>query len=122
MKISELKAEAKRLGLRRYSRLGKAELIDLLRNQNPILDESVPDIDSSILKPTEYKPKPPPAATDVSGVPGVTVATAQKDEIRESEEMLGLRKKRKVIPEIKVTSPEELERETKIKKSRRLRK
>ena len=62
MKISELKAEVKRLGLRRYSRLRKAELIDLLlRNQNPILDESVPEIDFPILKPTEYKP--PPAVT-----------------------------------------------------------
>ena len=57
MKISELKSEAKRLGLRRYSRLSTAELIDLLRNQKQIIDESVPDIDSLIIKPTEYNEK-----------------------------------------------------------------
>ena len=34
MDITELKAEAKRLGLKNYSRLRKQELIDLLRNQN----------------------------------------------------------------------------------------
>ena len=33
MKVPELKAEAKRLGLNNYSRLKKQELIDLLRNQ-----------------------------------------------------------------------------------------
>ena len=34
MKVPELKAEAKRLGLNNYSRLRKQEFIDLLRNQN----------------------------------------------------------------------------------------
>ena len=38
-KLPELKAEAKRLGLKRYSRLKKAELINLItRNSSPILD------------------------------------------------------------------------------------
>lgn len=45
MRVSELRTEAKRLGLRRYSRLRNTELIDLLnRNRNNILDEEVPDI------------------------------------------------------------------------------
>ena len=58
-KLPELKAEAKRLGLKRYSRLKKAELINLLtRNSSPILDEEIPEIDSEILKPTKYiKPR-----------------------------------------------------------------
>ena len=38
MKVPELKAEAKRLGLNNYSRLRKQELIDLLRNQTEPLD------------------------------------------------------------------------------------
>ena len=52
MKVSELKAEAKRLGLKRYSRLSKLELINLIaRNSSPILDETVPEINNSeILK------------------------------------------------------------------------
>ena len=58
-KLPELKAEAKRLGLKRYSRLKKAELINLIaRNSSPILDEEIPEIDSEILKPTKYiKPR-----------------------------------------------------------------
>ena len=44
-KLPELKAEAKRLGLKRYSRLKKAELINLLaRNSSPILDEEIPEL------------------------------------------------------------------------------
>ena len=38
MKVPELKAEAKRLGLNNYSRLKKQELIDLLRNQTEKTD------------------------------------------------------------------------------------
>ena len=38
MKVPELKAEAKRLGLNNYSRLKKQELIDLLRNQTEQTD------------------------------------------------------------------------------------
>ena len=54
-KLPELKAEAKRVGLKRYSRLKKAELINLIaRNSSPILDEEIPEIDSEILKPTKY--------------------------------------------------------------------
>ena len=58
-KLPELKAEAKRLGLKRYSRLKKAELINLIaRNSSPILDEKIPEMDSEILKPTKYiKPR-----------------------------------------------------------------
>ena len=38
MKVPELKAEAKRLGVNNYSRLRKQELIDLLRNQTEPMD------------------------------------------------------------------------------------
>ena len=38
MKVPELKAEAKRLGLNNYSQLKKQELIDLLRNQTEPMD------------------------------------------------------------------------------------
>ena len=38
MKVPELKAEAKRLGLNNYSRLRKQELINLLRNQTEPMD------------------------------------------------------------------------------------
>ena len=40
MKVPELKAEAKRLGLNNYSRLRKQELIGLLRNQNSPASEA----------------------------------------------------------------------------------
>ena len=43
MKVTELKAEAKRLGLNNYSRLSKQELIDLLRKQRtPTIEPSEP--------------------------------------------------------------------------------
>ena len=96
-KLPELKAEAKRLGIKRYSRLKKAELIDLIaRNSSPILDEEIPEMDSEILKPTNYiKPR----------IDEVEV-NKRKREIRKLEEMLGLRQRR-IIPEIKVWNPEE---------------
>ena len=60
LKVSELKDEAKRLGLRRYSKLRKAELINVherererVRNPTPIFDEPVPEINSQILQPTK---------------------------------------------------------------------
>ena len=104
-KLPELKAEAKRLGLKRYSRLKKAELINLLtRNSSPILDEEIPEIDSEILKPTKYiKPR-----IDEDEV-------KRKKEIRELEEMLGLRRRR-IIPEIKVWTPKEEKLQRKIRK------
>ena len=104
-KLPELKAEAKRLGLKRYSRLKKAELINLLtRNSSPILDEEIPEIDSDILQPTKYiKPR-----IDEDEV-------KRKKEIRELEEMLGLRRRR-IIPEIKVWTPKEEKLQRKIRK------
>ena len=99
MKVPELKAEAKWLGLKRYSRLSKAELINLIaRNSSPILDETVPEINNSeILKPTKYvKPRIDEAE-----------AKKRKREIRELEEMLGLKRPGRINPEIKVWSPEE---------------
>ena len=105
-KLSELKAEAKRLGLKRYSRLKKAELINLIaRNSSPILDEEIPEIDSEILKPTKYiKPRIDEDETK-----------KRKREIRKLEEMLGLRQRR-IIPEIKVWTPKEENLQRKIRK------
>ena len=105
-KLPELKAEAKRLGLKRYSRLKKAELINLIaRNSSPILDEEIPEINSEILKPTKYiKPR-----IDEDEV------NKRKKEIRELEEMLGLRRRR-IIPEIKVWTPKEEKIQRKIRK------
>ena len=105
-KLPELKAEAKRLGLKRYSRLKKAELINLIaRNSSPILDEEIPEIDSEILKPTKYiKPR-------IDG----DEAHKRKREIRKLEEMLGLRQRR-IIPEIKVWTPKEENLHRKIRK------
>ena len=108
-KLPELKAEAKRLGLKRYSRLKKAELINLLtRNSSPILDEEIPEIDSEILQPTKYI-KPRIAEDKVN---------KRKKEIRELEEMLGLRRRR-IIPEIKVWTPKEEKLKKKNQKNQR---
>ena len=105
-KLPELKAEAKRLGLKRYSRLKKAELINLIaRNSSPILDEEMPEIDSEILKPTKY----------IEPRIDEDEANKRKREIRELEEMLGLRQRR-IIPEIKVWTPKEENLHRKIRK------
>ena len=109
--LPELKAEAKRLGLKRFSRLKKADLINLIaRNSSPILDEEIPEIDSEILKPTKYI-KPRIDEDDVN---------KRKKEIRELEEMLGLRRRR-IIPEIKVWTPKEEKLQRKIKEINRRR-
>ena len=107
MKVPELKAEAKRLGLRGYSHMRKPELISLIAGSrtSPILDDAVPEINSEILKPTKYvKPRIDEAE-----------AKKQKRKIRELEEMLGLRRRR-IIPEIKVWNPEEENLHRKIRK------
>ena len=105
-KLPELRAEAKRLRIKRYSRLKKADLIDLIaRNSSPILDEKIPENDSEILKPTKYiKPRIDEDETK-----------KQKREIRKLEEMLGLRQRR-IIPEIKVWTPKEENLQRKIRK------
>ena len=105
-KLPELKAEAKRLGLKRYSRLKKAKLINLIaRNSSPILDEEIPEIDSEILKPTKYiKPR-----IDED-------EAKRKREIRKLEEMLGLKRPGHLNPEIKVWTPKEENIDRKIRK------
>ena len=105
-KLPELKTEAKRLGLKRYSRLKKAELINLIaRNSSPILDEETPEIDSEILKPTKYiKPR-----IDED-------EAKRKREIRKLEEMLGLKRPGHLNPEIKVWTPKEENLQRKIRK------
>ena len=106
-KLPELKAKAKRLGLKRYSRLKKADLINLIaRNSSPILDEEIPEIDSEILKPTKYiKPR----------IDEDEAKQKIKLEIRKLEEMLELRQRR-IIPEIKVWTPKEEKIQRKIRK------
>ena len=110
-KLPALKAEAKRLGLKRYSRLKKAELINLIaRNSSPILDEEIPEIDSEILKPTKYiKPR-----IDED-------EAKRKKEIRKLEEMLGLKRPGHLNPEIKVWTPKEENLHRKIKEINRRR-
>ena len=106
-KLPELKTEAKRLGLKRYNRLKKADLINLIaRNSSPILDEEIPEIDSEILKPTKYiKPR-----IDED-------EAKRKREIRKLEEMLGLRQRPGHLnPEIKVWTPKEEKIQRKIRK------
>ena len=102
MKVPELKTEAKRLGLRGYSHMRKPQLISLIAgSRSPILDEINPEINSEILKPTKYIA--PEAKQKI------------KLEIHELEEMLGLRRRR-IIPEIKVWTPEEENLQRKIRK------
>ena len=110
MKVPELKAEAKRLGLRGYSHMRKPQLISLIAgSRSPILDEIKPEINSEILKPTKYvAPEAKQAKQKI------------KSEIRELEEMLGLRRRR-IIPEIKVWTPEEEHLQRKIKEINRRR-
>ena len=104
MKVPELKAEAKRLGLRGYSHMRKPQLISLIAgSRSPILDEINPEINSEILKPTKYV------------APQKEEEQKIKSEIRELEEMLGLRRRR-IIPEIKVWNPEEENLHRKIRK------
>ena len=101
-KVVDLRKEAKRLRIKRFSRLRKQELIDKIRTARNILDEEIPEIDSPILRPTRYvKPQETPEERD------------RKKEIRQLEEMLGLRPK---SPEMKITYPEEVERDLKIKR------
>ena len=99
----DLRKEAKRLRIKRFSRLRKQELIDKIRTAKNILDEEIPEIDSPILRPTRYvKPQETREERD------------RKKEIRELEEMLGLRPISR--PEMKLTNPEEVERDLKIKR------
>ena len=112
IKVPELKAEAKRLGLRGYSHMRKPELISLIASSrtSPILDEINPEINSEILKPTKYV-----APDRREAKRQKEEAKSVKREIRELEEMLGLRRRR-IIPEIKVWTPEEENLHRKIRK------
>ena len=107
MKVPELRAEAKRLGLRGYGHMRKPQLISLIAGSpSPILDEINPEINSEILKPTKYV------------APQKEEEQKIKSEIRELEEMLGLRRRR-IIPEIKVWNPEEENLHRKMQKNQR---
>ena len=79
-KVVDLRREAKRLIIKRFSRLRKQELIDRIRTARNILDDEIPEIDSPVLRSTSYgKPQEPPEEKDI------------KQEIGVLEEMLGLR-------------------------------
>ena len=86
----------------------KEKLIDRIQTTRDTLDEEIPEIDSPVLRSTRYVKKPQsPVETD------------RKKEIRELEEMLGLRSSKKrasapELPEIKITDPMETERKVKI--------
>ena len=112
IKVPELKAEAKRLGLRGYSHMRKPQLISLIAGSrtSPILDEINPEINSEILKSTKYV-----APDRREAKRQKEEAKSVKREIRELEEMLGLRR-RGIIPEIKVWTPEEENLHRKIRK------
>ena len=122
LKVPELKAEAKRLGLRRFSRLRKAELVDAInqalerereraRNLSPIFDEPVPEINSQIIQPTRAVKK------NQDQIQRRKVEEKNRQEIRELEEMLGLRKPTSPsLPKIKISTPEEIEKDKKISK------
>ena len=122
LKVPELKAEAKRLGLRRFSRLRKAELVDAInqalerereraRNLSPIFDEPVPEINSQIIQPTRAVKK------NQDQIQRRKSEEKNRQEIRELEEMLGLRKPTSPsLPKIKISTPEEIEKDKKISK------
>ena len=122
LKVPELKSEAKRLGLRRFSRLRKAELVDAInqalerereraRNLSPIFDEPVPEINSQIIQPTRAVKK------NQDQIQRRKVEEKNRQEIRELEEMLGLRKPTSPsLPKIKISTPEEIEKDKKISK------
>ena len=74
-RVPKLRAQAKRLRIRGFSRMRKQELLDAIRNSSNILDEDVPMIQSPILKPSAYLP---PIKDEI------------KDEIKDLEVMLGL--------------------------------
>ena len=127
LKVPELKAEAKRLGLRRFSRLRKAELIDVInqghererersRNLTPIFDEPVPKINSQILQPTRAVKKNPEESRRRKEAN--EEEKNRRQEIRDLEEMLGLRRSTQSLspPKIKISSPEEIEKDKKISK------
>ena len=114
MKVPELKAEAKRLGLRGYSHMRKPRLISLITGSrtSPILDEINPEINSEILKPTKYV-----APDRREAKRQKEEAKSVKREIPELEEMLALRQRR-IIPEIKIWTPKEENLHRKIRKIR----
>ena len=127
LKVPELKAEAKRLGLRRFSRLRKAELIDVInqghererersRNLTPIFDEPVPEINSQILQPTRAVQNNPEESRRRKEAN--EEEKNRRQEIRDLEEMLGLRRSTQSLspPKIKISSPEEIEKDKKIAK------
>ena len=76
--VPELRVEAKGLGLERYSKRRKQDLIQWISN---IPDYPVPNIYAPLLTPTRY----------VHARPRVEVNKQRRREIREIEEILGLR-------------------------------
>ena len=82
MNVQEWRAEAKRVRLKRYSRLGKQDLIWLISSAGQILDQSVPEIDTPLLTPTRY----------FLVRPRIEVNQQRRKKIREMKEMFRLRR------------------------------
>lgn len=105
--VPELRVEANGLGLERYSKRRKQDLIQWI---SYIPDYPVPNIYAPLLTPTRYVPVKPQLNE---------CEQKRSNEIREVKEMLGLRNRPKatpkVIPKIKISSPEEGERDRKIR-------
>ena len=113
-RVAELKQEANRVGIRGYSRLQKAKLIDLSnKNRNKFSIKKVAEINYPLLRPPRYMGQGPPEIKTNDG-------SDKRKEIRELE-TLGLRIKGtswvsedQNIPMIKITDHEEVQREIKI--------
>ena len=88
MKIAELKGEAKRLGMYRYSKLKKQQLIDLLESEAPQQVASNPV--SGMSDPT---PTPPPRSSKrfKPAHPVKVIPSPQEVELFEKEEMKKIR-------------------------------
>lgn len=128
MEIPELSKEAKRLGLRSYSRLRKQELIEKIQRDWLLKSERLPIFlmkkfrwtsINQFSTPKKYVRVPEIQITD-------TEKEKQEKESREIEEMLGLRGGARDhspaggrLPKIKIPNPEEAERERKIKEINR---
>ena len=50
-KVPEIRPEAKRLGFKKYSRLRKQDLIELISSGSQIFDHPVLEIDATLLTP-----------------------------------------------------------------------
>ena len=118
MEIPELSKEAKRLGFRSYSRLRKQELIEKIQRDWLLKSER---LSTFLMKKFRWT-----SINQFSNQKRYVITDTEKEkrekESREIEEMLGLRGGARDhspaggrLPKIKISNPEEAERERKIK-------